>query len=148
MVLVGGPSSVSSFHASTRPRGRRLRPPSAPRDGQSPSCGVLQVSFGGRSITALMPYPVTLGSGRWSLDPRPRVEVGSSRGAPMVTTTAVLVRRDDLLDIRERAAVAGFLAGYTGNTRVSYTTDLRLFAAWCADAGIMLLEMKRAHVEL
>ena len=28
--------------------------------------------------------------------------------------------------------LAGFLAGYAGNTRISYTTDLRLFADWCA----------------
>jgi integrase/recombinase XerD len=30
-----------------------------------------------------------------------------------------------------RLAAAGFLTGYTGSTRVSYTTDLRLFADWC-----------------
>jgi hypothetical protein len=30
--------------------------------------------------------------------------------------------------------VAGFLAGYGGSTRVSYATDLRLFAVWCHEA--------------
>jgi integrase/recombinase XerD len=45
-------------------------------------------------------------------------------------------------------AVAGFLAGYTGATRVSYTTDLRLFAEWCANNGVRLLDVKRAHLEL
>ena len=39
-----------------------------------------------------------------------------------------LVRVDDPLSFIERGAIAGFLAGYTGNTLVSYTTDLRLFA--------------------
>jgi site-specific recombinase XerD len=30
---------------------------------------------------------------------------------------------------------------------VSYTTDLRLFAAWCADNRLRLLEVRRAHLE-
>jgi integrase/recombinase XerD len=42
----------------------------------------------------------------------------------------------------------GFLAGYSGNTRVSYTTDLRLFAAWCADNRLHLLEVRRTHLEM
>jgi hypothetical protein len=49
----------------------------------------------------------------------------------MEATAAVLVRIVDLLDVRERAAIAGFLAGYTGTTRVSYTTDLRIFLFAC-----------------
>jgi site-specific recombinase XerD len=40
------------------------------------------------------------------------------------------------------------LAGYTANTRTSYTTDLRLFASWCAGNGVRLLAVKRAHLEL
>jgi site-specific recombinase XerD len=40
------------------------------------------------------------------------------------------------------------LAGYTGNTRLSYTTDLRLFADWCADNRLRLLEVRRAHLEM
>jgi integrase/recombinase XerD len=66
----------------------------------------------------------------------------------MVTSTAVLVRYRDPDDLAERTAVAGFLAGYTGSTRVSYSTDLRLFAEWCAGNGVRLLGVKRAHVEL
>ena len=66
----------------------------------------------------------------------------------MVTSTAVLVRYQDPHDLAERTAVTGFLAGYTGSTRVSYTTDLRLFAEWCAGNGVRLLTVKRAHVEL
>jgi hypothetical protein len=38
--------------------------------------------------------------------------------------SAGLVRIDYPLDVTERAAIAGFLAGYTGKTLVSYTTDL------------------------
>jgi site-specific recombinase XerD len=66
----------------------------------------------------------------------------------MASSTAVLVRYDDPDVLAERAAVAGFLAGYTGNTLVSYTTDLRLFATWCAERGVRLLGVKRAHLEL
>jgi integrase/recombinase XerD len=62
--------------------------------------------------------------------------------------TLTLVRYEDPLDSRERSAIAGFLAGYSGNTRISYTTDLRLFAAWCADDGLRLLEVRRAHLEV
>jgi integrase/recombinase XerD len=66
----------------------------------------------------------------------------------MASSTAVLVRYDEPDDIAERMAVVGFLAGYTGSTRVSYTTDLRLFAEWCASNGVRLLDVKRAHLEL
>ena len=62
--------------------------------------------------------------------------------------TSTLVRYEDPLEIRERGAVAGFLAGYSGNTRVSYATDLRLFTAWCADNRLHLLEVRRSHLEM
>jgi hypothetical protein len=71
-----------------------------------------------------------------------------TKEALMASSSAVLVRYDDPVVLAERAAVAGFLAGYTGNTLVSYTTDLRLFAAWCAERGVRLLGVKRAHLEL
>jgi integrase/recombinase XerD len=66
----------------------------------------------------------------------------------MPSSTAVVVRYEDPDNIAERITVAGFLAGYTGSTRVSYTTDLRLFAKWCADNGNRLLRVKRAQLEL
>jgi integrase/recombinase XerD len=49
-----------------------------------------------------------------------------------MAATSTLVRHENPMEIRERGAVTGFLAGYSGNTRVSYATDLRLFAAWWA----------------
>ena len=66
----------------------------------------------------------------------------------MASPTAVLVRYGDPNDASERMAVAGFLAGYTGATRVSSATDLRLFAEWCANNGVRLLDVKRARLEL
>jgi len=61
---------------------------------------------------------------------------------------AKIVRPDDPLLVSERVAVAAFLAGYSGGTRVSYTTDLRIFAGWCHDRELHLLNVKRAHLEL
>lgn len=61
---------------------------------------------------------------------------------------AEIVRPEDPLLISERVAVAAFLAGYSGGTRVSYTTDLRIFAEWCHDRELNLLNVKRAHLEL
>ena len=66
----------------------------------------------------------------------------------MASTTAVLVRGDDLSEMRERFAVGGFLAGYTGHTLASYTTDLRVFTIWCVEHRLTLLEVQRAHLEL
>jgi integrase/recombinase XerD len=62
--------------------------------------------------------------------------------------SAELVRIDDPLDFTERAAIAGFLAAYTGNTLVTYTTDLRLFVEWCTSNVLRLMEVRRAHLEI
>jgi len=44
-------------------------------------------------------------------------------------------------------ALAGFLAGYSGQTRQAYALDLRQFAAWCINHGIQLFAAKRADIE-
>ena len=44
--------------------------------------------------------------------------------------------------------VGAWLAGYGGNTREAYGRDLRDFMAWCADVGLDLLGVTRAHCEL
>ena len=41
---------------------------------------------------------------------------------------AEIVQPEDPLLVSGRVAVAAFLAGYSSGTRVSYTTDLRIFA--------------------
>lgn len=66
----------------------------------------------------------------------------------MTTTTAELVSCQDPLELGERVALAGFLAGYTGNTRTSYTTDLRIYADWCHANQLTLLGVRRVHLEL
>ena len=60
--------------------------------------------------------------------------------------TAEVVRYDDPVIITERVAVAAFIAGYTDPTHRSYATDLRIFAGWCHDHGINLLNVKRPHL--
>ncbi len=66
----------------------------------------------------------------------------------MSTTTTELVSYEDPSVITERVAVAGFLAGYTGNTRTGYTTDLRIFADCCRTNQLSLLGVRRVHLEL
>ena len=70
----------------------------------------------------------------------------------MATTATIaafeLVRVDELFGVGERAAIAGFLAGYTGNTLVSYTTGVRLFVEWCASNDVALFDVRRAHLEI
>ena len=63
-----------------------------------------------------------------------------------VATDLVVV--EDPSGWTEAGAVAGFLAAYGGSTRVSYATDLRLFAAWCREANLTLFGVRRAHLEL
>jgi hypothetical protein len=55
----------------------------------------------------------------------------------MTTTTSfpgseLVPVAEPLFRAGERAALAGFLAGYSGLTRDAYTLDLRMYAAWCA----------------
>ena len=47
----------------------------------------------------------------------------------------------------ERLALAGFLAGYSGQTRDAYTLDLRQFATWCTGHGLRLFDARRADIE-
>ena len=67
--------------------------------------------------------------------------------ADTTETTAVRtvegVRYGDPMIIAERVAVAAFIACYTDPTRRSYATDLRIFAGWCHDHGINLLNVER-----
>jgi site-specific recombinase XerD len=65
----------------------------------------------------------------------------------MNSSTAVVVRRDHR-EYEMLMVVAGFLAGYTGNTRMAYQHDLRVFVSWCRNQQLHLLDVGRAHIEL
>jgi hypothetical protein len=60
--------------------------------------------------------------------------------------TIVTIRSDEMM--LERLALVGFLAGYSGPTRESYRTDLRLFTAWLTERQVRLLAVQRTHIEL
>ena len=45
-------------------------------------------------------------------------------------------------------AAAGFLAGYSGTTRVGYTIDLRNYWTWCEQNQLHVFEARRPHIEL
>ena len=69
-------------------------------------------------------------------------------------TTTPIVARGELVSVAEplftdgeRAALAGFLTGYSGLTREAYALDLRQYTSWCAQHGLHLFTAKRADVE-
>ena len=61
-----------------------------------------------------------------------RRDEGPHQGGPVMSSTTIVVTRPPPLFDESRLAVAGFLARYSGPTRVSYSSDLRQFFAWCA----------------
>lgn len=68
---------------------------------------------------------------------------------PRTTTvdTAEVVCYDDPVTITERVAVSAFMAGHIDATRRCDAIGLRIFAAWCHDHGVNLLNVKRPHLE-
>ena len=60
-------------------------------------------------------------------------------------TIAALV--EPLFTDAERAALAGFLAGYRGLTRDAYALDLRQFTSWCQQHDLHLFQARRGDIE-
>jgi site-specific recombinase XerD len=60
--------------------------------------------------------------------------------------STVLVLAEPLFTVDERAALAGFLAGYSGLTRDAYTLDLRQYTSWCVAHGLHLFTARRAEI--
>ncbi len=65
----------------------------------------------------------------------------------MNSSTAIVVC-DDHRDFELVLVVAGFLAGYVGNTRLAYQHDLRVFLTWCRNRQLDMFSMGRADIEL
>ena len=61
--------------------------------------------------------------------------------------STVLVLAEPLFTVDEWAALAGFLAGYSGLTRDAYTLDLRQYTSWCVAHGLHLFTARRADIE-
>ncbi len=62
-------------------------------------------------------------------------------------STTTVVSFDPVFAGPEQLALAGFLAGYSGQTREAYALDLRQFAAWRINHGIRLFAARRADIE-
>jgi len=60
----------------------------------------------------------------------------------------MLAVRGDPSEYQMLMAVAGFLAGYTGNTRLAYQQDLAGFSGWCDIRDLSMFDVRRAHIEL
>ncbi|MEM8621820.1 MAG: tyrosine-type recombinase/integrase [Actinomycetota bacterium] len=45
-------------------------------------------------------------------------------------------------------AIAGFLAGYSGQTMTAYRVDLHKFVDWLENRGVAVFDAERAHIEL
>ena len=62
--------------------------------------------------------------------------------------STVLVLAEPLFNVDERAALAGFLAGYSGLTRDAYTLDLRQYTSWCVSSMVCTCSpARRADIE-
>ena len=66
---------------------------------------------------------------------------------PVTTPSTDIVLAEPTTNERERLALAGFLAGYSGLTRDAYALDLRQFLAWCTGHGTHLFAARRADIE-
>ena len=66
----------------------------------------------------------------------------------MQATSTSIVPFDPMFADPERLALAGFLAGYSGQTRDAYALDLRQFLAYCHEHGLELLKAGRADIEI
>jgi site-specific recombinase XerD len=66
----------------------------------------------------------------------------------MSESTTTLVPPSRPLFDDARLAIAGFLARYSGATRVSYTADLKYFFTWCAECHLEVFTARRGHLEL
>jgi len=57
-----------------------------------------------------------------------------------VSQSTVIAVSEPAFSNAERLAFAGFLAGYSGLTRVAYALDLRQYAAWCHQHQVRLVQ--------
>jgi integrase/recombinase XerD len=61
------------------------------------------------------------------------------------TTSTVLVPVQPVFTDAERLALAGYLAGYRGQTRDAYALDLRQFTTWCRTRSLPPPAVRRRH---
>lgn len=64
------------------------------------------------------------------------------------SSTTILDTPSEPLHDPALLAAAGFLAGYSGTTKVGYTIDLRNYWQWCENHQLHVFDARRPHVEL
>jgi hypothetical protein len=64
------------------------------------------------------------------------------------TSSTEIVRPSRVFFDEGRLAIAGYLARYSGGTRLAYSSDLRAFFAWCDTHHLAAFEVQRPHLEL
>ena len=69
-------------------------------------------------------------------------------GGTSISPSAALAVIEPAFSEPEKLALAGFLAGYSGQTREAYALDLRQFSAWCRRRQLRLFAVRRADIEL
>jgi hypothetical protein len=63
-------------------------------------------------------------------------------------SSSMMAEVRDTREVETQVALAGFLAGYSGYTRLAYQQDLRTFLGWIGAHRLVLLEVRRTHIEL
>jgi hypothetical protein len=66
---------------------------------------------------------------------------------PISASTEIAVAHEELFSDALRAALAGFLAGYSGQTRDAYTLDSRQFTVRTLSVSAATLKPGVAHVQ-
>jgi site-specific recombinase XerD len=64
-----------------------------------------------------------------------------------IPSSVIVASEEPLFSDRERSALVGYLAGYSGLTRDAYSLDLRMFTAWCQHHDLHLFQARRADIE-
>ena len=64
------------------------------------------------------------------------------------SSTVAMARRNEVQAFEVQVALAGFLTGYSGNTRLAYRQDLRQFVFWCSNQDLDQLGVRRTNIEL
>ena len=65
----------------------------------------------------------------------------------ITTSASVTMHSEPLFTDTERAALVGFLAGYSGLTREAYSLDLRQYTSWCQQHDLHLFQARRGDIE-
>jgi hypothetical protein len=65
-----------------------------------------------------------------------------------ISPSAALAVIEPAFSEPEKLALAGFLAGYSCQTREAYPLDLRQFSTWCRQRQLRLFAARRADIEL